>query len=683
MIDDSIGFSFDEDEDSRSIGDLIDLIKNRYAEEDEKREKEKAATAESRSSDEPSNYESNIAAIAKAVKESNERQKVDSAKHDNDRVKRQQTEEKKAAASRTSNAGDDRKIAQFSKVNADEIRKAFATLNMQQVVKNLDMYTSSINKYIDGMHTIMSMGTSFYDSLHSRLASKAASENIDQTAMRAKASEISSDMKTVIDSKQTLGPDTISSIPQTGSSAGSSSDDAMKSVSNAISKALQAGKSVTKTPGIVSEATDTIAKPASEALDSAVTSKIGTAASGALADGAETAATGAIGSGIAGATAGAAGDAAGAVTDGAAGLVADAAGGAAGGGLMSLAGSLLTKVNPVLAGVTAVGALAKAGMEGYRDAQRQGNAYGLGAGEGAKMMASGGWQDAQKFLGFTDVSGKDLANYRSSASSAGLSYGSEAFNASIELKKSIKDSGLPDSMMSMADQMLKTGASTDAVKSSMDALKDTAKATGQSLDDITKSASGIGNKINQATGDNNGVKMAADVQSNLIKTVKDATGATIGVEDAHDLISNKAFLQGLGSLNNVALTASKSSATATRYLNEHPELASKAYQRSLLFRTVPGTSESDQYINENSYDSAGLGATIGSVDRARKFALGGSAESGSDSASRKSRSNSDAKSSSDISIKISADDGLYAKMAKKDETLQRIYAGSDSMRIGK
>jgi hypothetical protein len=505
--------------------------------------------------------------------------------------------------------------------------------------------------------------------------------------MRAKASEISSDMKTVIDSKQALGPDTISSIPQTGSSAGASSDEAMKSVSTAISKALQAGKSVTKTPGIASDATenassiatkqigseaaDTIAKPASEALDSAATSKIGTAASGALADGAETAATGAIDSGIAGA----AGDAAAGATT--------AAAGAAGGGLMSLAGNLLTKVNPVLAGVTAVGALAKAGMEGYRDAQRQGNVYGLGAGEGAKMMASGGWQDAQKFLGLTDVSGKDLANYRASASSAGLSYGSEAFNASIELKKSIKDSGLPDSMMSMADQMLKTGASTDAVKSSMDALKDTAKTTGQSLDDITKSAAGIGNKINQGTGGSDGEEMAADVQANLEKTVKDTTGATIGVKDAQALVSNKAFLQGLGSLGGDALAASQSSVTATRYLNDHPEDASRAMQNMLRFNTLPGTSTSEQYMNENNLDRAGLGAVIGSVDRARKVAVGESDYGGSKSSSRKSRSNSDAKSSSDINIKISADDGLYAKMAKKDETLQRIYSGSDSMRIGK
>jgi hypothetical protein len=669
MIDDVVSFSFDEDEDSGSIGDLIDLIKSRYAEEDEKREKERASNAKTNSSDESSNYESNIAAIAKAVKESNERQKVDSAKHDNDRVKRQQNEEKKAAASRTSNASDDRKIAQFSKVNADEIRKVFATLNMQQVVKNLDMYTSSINKYIDGMHTVMSMGTSFYDSLHSRLATKAASESIDQTAMRAKASEISSDMKTVIDSKQALGENAISSIPQTGSSAGASSDEAMKSVSTAISKALQAGKSVTKTPGIVSEATDTIAKPASEALDSAVTSKLGTAASGALADGAETAATGAIGSGIAGA----AGDAAGTTT----------AAGAAGGGLMSLAGNLLTKVNPVLAGVTAVGALAKAGMEGYRDAERQGNVYGLGADEGAKMMASGGWQDAQKFLGLTEVSGKDLANFRASASDTGLSYGSEAFNASIELKKSIKDSGLPDSMMSMADQMLKTGASTDAVKSSMDALKDTAKTTGQSLDDITKSAAGIGNKINQGTGGSDGEEMAADVQANLEKTVKDTTGATIGVKDAQALVSNKAFLQGLGSLGGDALAASQSSVTATRYLNDHPEDASRAMRNMLRFNTLPGTSTSEQYMNENNLDRAGLGAVIGSVDRARKVAVGESDYGGSKSTSRKSRSNSDTKSSSDINIKISADDGLYAKMAKKDETLQRIYSGSDSMRIGK
>jgi hypothetical protein len=654
MIDDTVSFSFDEDEDSRSIGDLIDLIKSRYAEEDEKREKERAANAESRSSDEPSDYESNIAAIAKAVKESNERQKVDSAKHDNDRVKRQQNEEKKAAVSRTSNASDDRKIAQFSKVNADEIRKAFATLNMNQVVKNLDMYTSSINKYIDGMHTVMSMGTSFYDSLHSRLATKAASENIDQTAMRAKASEISSDMKTVIDSKQALGENAISSIPQTGSSAGANSDEAMKSVSTAISKALQAGKSVTKTPGIVSEA-----------LDSAPTSKIGTAASSALADGAEKAATGATGAGIAGA----AGDA--------------AAGAAAGGGLMSLAGNLLTKVNPVLAGVTAVGALAKAGMEGYRDAQRQGNVYGLGADEGAKMMASGGWQDAQKFLGLTEVSGKDLANFRASASDTGLSYGSEAFNASIELKKSIKDSGLPDSMMSMADQMLKTGASTDAVKSSMDALKDTAKTTGQSLDDITKSAAGIGNKINQGTGGSDGEEIAADVQANLEKTVKDTTGATIGVKDAQALVSNKAFLQGLGSLGGDALAASQSSVTATRYLNDHPEDASRAMRNMLRFNTLPGTSTSEQYMNENNLDRAGLGAVIGSVDRARKVAVGESDYGESKSTSRKSRSNSDTKSSSDINIKISADDGLYAKMAKKDETLQRIYSGSDSMRIGK
>lgn len=203
----------------------------------------------------------------------------------------------------------------------------------------------------------------------------------------------------------------------------------------------------------------------------------------------------------------------------AAGSIAGAAAGAAGsagGGILS---GILGAGSKFLGPIAMLGGLASWGMGQYREMNRLGNIQGDGAGTGFGYAMENLGQDALNFLGLTDVSGKDLNQYRQAASRAGFDLGTSEGNAAIDVQKYAKNEGIdPNVALELSRTVIEAGGSAEDVKDQFEELKKTSSELGVDFATLSQAAASTSTSLRQAgSEDEEAGTEAAEEMTELLK----------------------------------------------------------------------------------------------------------------------------------------------------------------------
>lgn len=211
---------------------------------------------------------------------------------------------------------------------------------------------------------------------------------------------------------------------------------------------------------------------------------------------ADTLSGGKITSAIGGAASKVLGSGAGKAAGSIAGAAAGAAGSAGGGGILS---GILGAGSKFLGPIAMLGGLASWGYSQYREMNRLGNIQGDGAGTGFGYTMENLGQDALNFLGLTDVSGKDLNQYRQAASRAGFDLGTSEGNAAIDVQRYAKNEGIdPNVALELSRTVIEAGGSAEDVKDQFEELKKTSSELGVDFATLSQAAATTSTSLRQA-----------------------------------------------------------------------------------------------------------------------------------------------------------------------------------------
>lgn len=183
----------------------------------------------------------------------------------------------------------------------------------------------------------------------------------------------------------------------------------------------------------------------------------------------------------------------------AAGSIAGAAAGAAGSAGDGILSGILGAGSKFLGPIAMLGGLASWGYSQYREMNRLGNIQGDGAGTGFGYNMENLGQDALNFLGLTDVSGKDLNQYRQAASRAGFDLGTSEGNAAIDVQKYAKNEGIdPNVALEFSRTVIEAGGSAQDVKDQFEELKKTSSELGVDFATLSEAAATTSTSLRQA-----------------------------------------------------------------------------------------------------------------------------------------------------------------------------------------
>lgn len=240
------------------------------------------------------------------------------------------------------------------------------------------------------------------------------------------------------------------------------------------------------------------------------------------------------------------GSAAGAAAGNAAeGLASKSAGTAAtvagsGGGLLGKAGGLLGKLAMPLAVLGTLFGAWKMGTDLHYSDIQKGALQGGNNWTGLGYNAEDKWQDAQKFLGITNVSGADLDNYRKATSKTGFNLSSAQGKIAMDVQKWAKNNGISENAaLQYAEAMIRAGKTTDAVTDSLQKLKDTAKNTGQDFETLMQVTTSVATKLSL-------LGVSAGAARDLVtgnQSAMRATGYKDTASNAAAMMNNKQWLQ--------------------------------------------------------------------------------------------------------------------------------------------
>lgn len=166
------------------------------------------------------------------------------------------------------------------------------------------------------------------------------------------------------------------------------------------------------------------------------------------------------------------------------------------GGMLGMLGGIGSKLALPLAVLGAAFGVWKMGTDLHYDDVRKGALQGGDNWTGFDYNAEDKWQDTQKFLGLTSVSGEDLDKYRKAASKVGFNLSNDQGKTAIDIQKWAKDNGINENAaLQYAEAMIRAGKTTDAVTDSLQKLKDTAKNTGQDFETLMQVTTSVATKL--------------------------------------------------------------------------------------------------------------------------------------------------------------------------------------------
>lgn len=234
----------------------------------------------------------------------------------------------------------------------------------------------------------------------------------------------------------------------------------------------------------------------------------------------------------------AAGNAAEGLASRSAGTAATVAG--SGGGLLGKAGGLLGKLAMPLAVLGTLFGAWKMGTDLHYSDIQKGALQGGNNWTGLGYNAEDKWQDAQKFLGITNVSGADLDNYRKAASKTGFNLSSAQGKIAMDVQKWAKNNGISENAaLQYAEAMIRAGKTTDAVTDSLQKLKDTAKNTGQDFETLMQVTTSVATKLSL-------LGVSAGAARDLVtgnQSAMRAAGYKDTASNAAAMMNNKQWLQ--------------------------------------------------------------------------------------------------------------------------------------------
>ena len=373
-------------------------------------------------------------------------------------------------------------------------------LGMQRVNRAMSEFQGVANKWKAFGEAMANFGNEFQRmSIPSKLAARASmrgvtKQQLDESAaksadeQKAKLPKLPKVARPVDDTDDgALGRaagntvDKVRSMARTASESANESTESTKAIATTVAKAIESRVPVTSTVA-ESEASKVAGNVASKAIQSGA---------GAVAEGA---AESAGGSGILGGI----------------------------GNLLSKGGGLVGAASKFLGPIGMAYGLWKGARDLHFNAMQEGAIQGGDQLDGYKEMAGGAWQDVQNFLGLSNTSGKDLANYKKAASSAGFDLESEAGDNALEAQKWARDHGMDSSTaLAFSNSMLRAGASADEVRDSLQELKDAAKDAGTDLNTLAKNATNYKDMLVQAgVSGNDAASMATDYAKGMQESLE-------------------------------------------------------------------------------------------------------------------------------------------------------------------
>lgn len=193
-----------------------------------------------------------------------------------------------------------------------------------------------------------------------------------------------------------------------------------------------------------------------------------------------------------------------------------------GAALSKLAGAAGGPVGAVVMGVdTAMGAV-RAGREAWWDQVDKGSLQGGGGMEGVGFSLENLGQDALHWLGISRSTGKDLDQYRQTASAANMRIGSSEANNLIDTQKWAKENGVDTNTAARLTQtMITFGASADDAKEALQGMKDSAHEAGIDLKQYAKNIGGVSGMLNSGGGD---VTNSIDASEKVLASLKNMGG---------------------------------------------------------------------------------------------------------------------------------------------------------------
>lgn len=193
-----------------------------------------------------------------------------------------------------------------------------------------------------------------------------------------------------------------------------------------------------------------------------------------------------------------------------------------GAALSKLAGAAGGPVGAVVMGVdTAMGAV-RAGREAWWDQVDKGSLQGGGGMEGMGFSLENLGQDALHWFGLSRSTGKDLDQYRQTASAANMRIGSSEANNLIDTQKWAKENGVDTNTAARLTQtMITFGASADDAKEALQGMKDSAHEAGIDLKQYAKNVGGVSGMLNSGGGD---VTNSIDASEEVLASLKNMGG---------------------------------------------------------------------------------------------------------------------------------------------------------------
>lgn len=272
----------------------------------------------------------------------------------------------------------------------------------------------------------------------------------------------------------------------------------------------------------------------------------------------------------------------------AAGSIAGAAAGAAGsagGGILS---TLLGAGSKLLGPIAMLGGIASWGMGQYREMNRLGNIQGGGVSEGFGYTMENLGQDALNFLGFTDVSSKDLNQYRQAASRAGFDLGTSEGDAAIEAQKYAKNEGIdPNVALELSRTVIEAGGSAEDVKDQFEELKKTSADLGVDFATLSEAAASTSSSLRQSGSEDE--EAGKEVTTEMTELLKQSGIDNVEAEDIMSVAGSPLFRQAVsqmakenGNYDDIYAIMSDGS-FALRYLTENggKDAIEEAYSSTL------------------------------------------------------------------------------------------------------
>lgn len=272
----------------------------------------------------------------------------------------------------------------------------------------------------------------------------------------------------------------------------------------------------------------------------------------------------------------------------AAGSIAGAAAGAAGsagGGILS---GILGAGSKFLGPIAMLGGLASWGYSQYREMNRLGNIQGDGARTGFGYTMENLGQDALNFLGLTDVSGKDLNQYRQAASRAGFDLGTSEGDAAIEAQKYAKNEGIdPNVALELSRTVIEAGGSAEDVKDQFEELKKTSADLGVDFATLSEAAASTSSSLRQSGSEDE--EAGKEVTTEMTELLKQSGIDNVEAEDIMSVAGSPLFRQAVsqmakenGNYDDIYAIMSDGS-FALRYLTENggKDAIEEAYSSTL------------------------------------------------------------------------------------------------------